>query len=382
MLEKTTSCTCAPTCSGRRRRGPPNALDRSPEAGLWLRTGPQFLSVKPTLPLRGVRYATFRPGVQRRARTGETSADPAAQRSPAAAGNRSGRVWEPNSRRPPAVGHSHLADGAGRLQPGALLAGSRAVRSVLGDHRRPLLGPRPPGGRRRRRDPGCSDPALPSPGGGGPAGRRGGAQAAERAKLPAAQSAAAATPTDSSAGQPEHEGGGSRSQALPTRGRGAPGECGRPWQPPAGGKGKNKAQRRAQGQPGFHPPGGGAPSGLIRKHPQWLVNGFPGTSARAAFKVRFSVSTRGPRLWPGGPSAVPSIVTLPEPSSGTRLWSPQSRTPLGNLLLESSYLHHLHLELTYLPGPACLQNQTLPNLLSLQGYPRPFIISLVMAGRR
>lgn len=70
---------------------------------------------------------------------------------------------------------------------------------------------------------------------------------------------------------------------------------------------------------------------------------------------------------------------LPEPSSGTCLWSPHSRTPLGNLLPESSYFHHLHLELTYLPGPACLQNRTLPNLLSLQSYPRPLIISLVMA---
>lgn len=158
VVEKTTSWICAPTCSGRRRRGPPNSLDRSPAAGLWLRTGSQFPSVKLTLPLRGVRYATFRPGVQRRARTGETSADPAAQRSPAAAGNRCGRVWEPTSRRPPPARRSHLADGASRSQPGPFLAVSRAVRSVLGDHRRSLFGPRPPGGRRRRRDPGCAGP--------------------------------------------------------------------------------------------------------------------------------------------------------------------------------------------------------------------------------
>ena len=83
-------------------------------------------------------------------------------------------------------------------------------------------------------------------------------------------------------------------------------------------------------KPGFHPPGGGASSGLIRKHPQWLVNGFPGTSARAAFKVRFSVSTRGPRLWPGGPSAVPSIVTLPEPASRTFLGNPSLEPTLQN----------------------------------------------------
>lgn len=131
LFPETTSWTCAPTCSGRRRRGPPNALDRSPAAGLWLRTGPQFPTVKPTLCDVSPRSPAAR----------ETSAHPAAERSPAAAGNRSGRVWEPTSRRPPAAGRRALPPcGWGPLAAG------RSPRRLPG---RPICprGPSPPAAR-------------------------------------------------------------------------------------------------------------------------------------------------------------------------------------------------------------------------------------------
>lgn len=150
------------------------------------------------------------------------------RRRPSAAPARSGR--------PPPGAHSpgaHLADAVGRLQPGALVAGARAVSPLLRDHRRPPLGPRRLEAEARvgpsrapRRVPHCR---LPGGGPGGREGRGGPRGACETFRCPIG------------------DGGGSDGQQpRPTRERrrwlraprprpptrGVLGECGRPWQPP------------------------------------------------------------------------------------------------------------------------------------------------------
>lgn len=244
LFPETTSWTCAPTCSGRHGSVPQATRQES--------SGRALAPHGPSSPPLSPPYATFRPGVQRREKPVPI---PAAERSPAAANSRSGRVREPTSRRPRPPAADRRA-----LPPcgwGPLAAG-RSPRRLPG---RPICprGPsppaaraRPPGGRRQRRDPGATDSLTALSWGGGPAGRRGGAQAAERASFPLPNRRPRRhRRTAALANQNVRE---VVLEARPCpRVRGAPGNAVAPWQPPAGGKREKQGAAHSPGAAGVPP---------------------------------------------------------------------------------------------------------------------------------
>lgn len=77
------------------------------------------------------------------------------------------------------------------------------------------------------------------------------------------------------------------------------------------------------------------------------------------------------------PCHLPSLPGLP-PEPASRSYTPEPpRQPASRIILLSPPTSRTDLP----PGPACLRADS-PNLLSLRSYPRPLIISLVMATLR